>query len=172
MYWLHRPPYLRWAGALLLILGALAFDLSARATVPYPFLGRDIARGELVTADDVDYRPIGAGELPPPAAFGGVASHDLATGDPLVASALTSAPAIPDGWWSVPVPLPGDAVPGTRVRIVIVAPPADVEGVVVAPPAADAFSVAQNGLVALPADSAALAAAAVAEGRATVLLEP
>ena len=47
-----------------------------------------------------------------------VAARDVPAGEPIVPSAVSGATTIPEGWWSVPVPLPATAVPGTPVHLV------------------------------------------------------
>lgn len=75
------------------------------------------------------------------------------------------------------MPLPQGAFPGQTVHLIVLAAeiggiPSAVPGVVVAPaPGRDPLAFeAMPGLVAVPADSAVAAAAAVAEGRIAVIL--
>ena len=49
MYWLQPPPYLRRAGAVLLILGALAWDIRSEATEPFPTAAHPIVAGAKIT---------------------------------------------------------------------------------------------------------------------------
>src|SRR3990172_6525095 len=43
VYWLQPPPYLRWAAATLLVVGALVWDLRGSASAAYPFAAPPIA---------------------------------------------------------------------------------------------------------------------------------
>ena len=58
-----------------------------------------------------------AGLLPPwKEPVTGVASCDVGAGHPLLPGLRKELP-IPAGWWSIPVPLPVAATPGTRLRL-------------------------------------------------------
>ncbi len=63
VYWLPRPPYLRWAAAALLVLGALAWDLRSPAVELRPFASRPVRAGEALDASAVAWREVPAGLL-------------------------------------------------------------------------------------------------------------
>ena len=119
MYWLPRPPYLRWAAAALVILGALAWDLRAPAAELRPFAARPLRAGEALDASAVAWREVPAGLLAAPDLEGAAAAVDLAAGDPLVAAVLGRGAAVPEGWWEVPVAVGAHAAPGDEVMLVI-----------------------------------------------------
>lgn len=173
MYWLPRPPYLRWAGAALLLLGALAWDLRGPALEMRPFAARELAAGEAVDASAVEWREVPAGLLPSTDLSGAVAAVDVAAGDPLVAALLGRRVVVPNGWWEVPVAVGTHAVPGDAVMLVIPDPPATVEGLVVSAQQGDAYSLNYRpAVVAVPAQAAALVASAAAEGSLVAAVAP
>ena len=173
MYWLPRPPYLRWAGAALLLVGALAWDLREPAIELRPFAARPLAAGEAVDASAVEWREVPAGLLPAPDLDGAAAAVDLAAGDPLVDAVLSRAVAVPAGWWEVPVAVGTHAAAGDSVMLVITDPPATVEGLVVSPQQGDAYSLDfRPAVVAVPAEAGALVAAAAAAGSLVAAVAP
>lgn len=172
MLWLHRPPYLRWFAAALLILGAAAFDLSERATVAHPFAANTIERGTPLEGDVIVWRQSPIGLLETPLLTGAVAGRRIEPGEPILPSSLGSAAQVPPGWWSVPMVLPDGVVAGSAVRIVTIDPPMSVDGVVVSVADGRAFAADRTGLVAVPeAATSAVATAAIA-GTATLLISP
>ncbi|MGB9357758.1 MAG: SAF domain-containing protein [Acidimicrobiia bacterium] len=172
MFWLTRPPYLRWAAAAAVVLAALLWDLRDEAEVPYPFTARSIAAGTPIAESMIEWRNLPEGAMALPDLSDPVAARDLPPGEPIVPSAVSGAPVIPDGWWSVPVPLSHRAVPGSRIRLIDALSALEVDGVVVAAGTDDLMSVDTSGLVAVPPDAAATVAIAAAEGTLVVLLEP
>ena len=102
MLWLHRPPYLRWIGAVLLVLGALVLDLSERATVPHPFVAEEVTKGGPISADVVEWRDIPVGLLDAPLIDDAVAARRLMPGEPILVTSIGTPYEVPEGWWSVP----------------------------------------------------------------------
>ena len=103
---------------------------------------------------------------------------DIPAGQPL-SPALVATDSIepPENWWALEVPLPPGALPGGAVRLVLLpglgidGTPEVVDGKVMAGMPEDPLNPGEpTGLVAIPAEAAAPAAAAVADGRAVVLL--
>ena len=170
MFWLTRPPYLRWAAAAAVVLAALLWDLRDEAEAPYPFAVSAIAAGTPITESMVEWRNLPEGALAFPDLSDPVAARDLPAGEPIVPSAVSGAPIVPDGWWSVPVPLSQGAVPGSQVRLIDALSGLEVDGFVVAAGSDDLMSVDTSGLVAVPPDAAAAIAIAAAEGSLVVLL--
>ncbi len=170
MFWLTRPPYLRWVAAAFLVIGALLLDLSGQATVPFPFVTRPIPAGAVVPADSIHYRDVPTGLLPPPGEPGESAMRDLAEGEPLTATAVGAGTPIPSGWWSVEVEMPGHVRQGTPVRLIAIEPSLDVEGVVRSPPETGPFATVGAGLVAVPPEVAGLVGRAAALGVLVVLV--
>jgi len=169
MYWLTRPPYWRWLAAACVVAVAAYMDLSGPPTELYPFVAHGAESGETVV---VEWRPVPSGFLPPPGETTGVAGRALVAGTPLVPGLLRSALSPPADWWAVPTDLPALAAAGSEVLISTQAPNLQVSGIVVAPSAETGFGSSSAGLVAIPLDQAAAVAAALAEGRATILVRP
>lgn len=171
MYWYERPPWLRWAAAAVIVAAALVYEFAPRPEERRPFAARTVAAGTLLTDADIEWRDVPAGLLP-------AADLSLATavalrpGDPIVASVLTAGPSIPEGWWSVPLPLPPEVAPGTAARLITGTAEEWTDGVVISPPVADPYAPTPTGQVAVPEAAAARIAAAAASGDVVVLLEP
>lgn len=168
--WLVRPPYLRYAAAALMILGALWLDLRPTPRVDHPFLAVDVAAGSAIDPDQIEWRPIPPGTLPfvDPA---GLASVNLDAGTPLVPALLTSAPIIPADWFALEMPVPDLSTPGSHVRIVVDSQ-TWTDGIVVATvsDSDDFLSAGRRALIAVPSHAAALVADAARRGSVTVLL--
>lgn len=167
MFWLARPPYVRWAAALALVVTAFALDLAPPATVPHPFAAVDLPAGAEVTEEDVSFREVPAGLLDP-VTLPFVTGRPVAAGAPLLASDRAEGPPVPEGWWSIELPVPAGTGAGTEVRLVTGADD-PVPGIVVAVPAADGFA-EPVALVAVPGDAAVAVAEAAADRRVTVLV--
>lgn len=175
MYWFRRPPYLRWAAAALLLIGAVWLDVRPSDTVSHPYAAVALTEGALIEETMIDWRTIPADVLPDPGNPVGMVSQRVAAGEPLVPSAVSSSRIVPpQGWWTLETRLPQGAHPGQSVHLILLAvgdAPLAVPGIVVAAPANDALAFEDlPGLVAVPAESAAIAAAAVAEDQVAVIL--
>lgn len=170
MYWLQRPPYLRWAAAALLIVGAGWWDLRSSATTQYPFAATEILQGTELDAQAIEWRSVrGFPEPPDPR---GVAAVDIPAGQPLTAAVLGSHVVVPDGWWIVPLDVPG-ALPGDEVLVVITDPQLSVPGMVVALQRGDRFSLDHRpATVAVPGDMAPVVAAASQAGYVVTVVKP
>lgn len=178
MFWLERPPYLRWAAAVVLVALAASAELRRAPTVQHPFLRDQAPAGTELTEALVEWRAVPPGLLPA-VEVAGAAGRLLQAGEPLLPSSLATGVEAPEGWWALSVALPSGTLPGAAVQLVLL--PNDptqsvrvVPGVVMeAGAGGDAFAVdAQLGTVAVPPEAAAAAAVAAAEGRLTVLVEP
>jgi hypothetical protein len=173
VYWLPRPPYLRWAAAAVVVLGALVWDLRAPAVELRPFAARPLRAGEAVDATAVAWRQVPAGLLPDTSLDGAAAAVDLAAGDPLVAPVLRTGVAVPEGWWEVAVAVGAHAAAGDRVMLVLTEPPVTISGMVVSPQQGDSYSLDfRPALVAVPGEAAALVAAAAAAGTLVTAVAP
>jgi hypothetical protein len=173
VYWLPRPPYLRWAAAALLVLGAFAWDQRSPATELRPFAARALTAGEAIEASAVAWRQVPAGLLPSPDLSSATAAVDLAAGDPLVAGVLRRGAAIPEGWWEIPVAIGAHADAGDEVMLVILDPPASITGLVVTPQQGDAYSLDYRpAVVAVPGEEAARVATAAAAGTLVAAVAP
>jgi len=172
MFWLRKPPYVRWAAAGLILIAALLWDLRNAATEPYPFAGRDLGAGEVIQPGDVEWRDLPAGALPDADLEGRTAIVPIRRGEPLTPPLLSSEPEYPDDWWAVPVAISATAVPGSTVRLVVLDPPMTVDGIVSRAGTDDPFSLGAAGLVAVPAEVAAQVAGAAIGGNLVVLERP
>ncbi len=168
MYWLQPPPYLRWAAAALLVVGAFLWDLRGSDTAPHPFAARPISAGTRLGASDVVWRRLPAGAFVVPDLTAAVAAVDLEGGEPISAAVLAGPIVVPDGWWAIPIDVSSHAGPGDEVLLVIVDPPLTLSGIVIEPQVGDATSLDHRpALVAVPGSQAPLVAAA-AEARLLV----
>lgn len=167
MFWLARPPYVRWAIATLVLVTGLVVELLPEATLPHPFATVPVAVGAAVDDSVVEWRDVPAGlfdsvELPL------TATRPLAPGDPVLRAdpVATDTAGIPADWWGIELPLPLGARPGMRVRVVtdlVVA-----TGVIVESREGDFGE--RTGLVALPDGPASEVAAAALGGTVAVLI--
>lgn len=169
--WMGRPPYLRWSLSVVIVLAALLVEAHDPPTELRPFARDEISPGDAITAS-VEWRDVPAGLLPPVETTAAVAGSPIAAGEPILPSALTPVRSVPDDWWAVPVALPASADVGTAVRLVLLDPPASVDGIVVAAGGTDAYSLADAGLVAVPPSMAEAVARAAAAGALTLLVGP
>lgn len=173
MFWLSRPPYLRWIAGSLLIVGSLVAELWPSATVPHPFAAREIAAGEEISPLDVTWVEVPR-DLLPIVELPIVAGRKLLAGDPILPSSASPEGSIPSGWWAVEMPVPASATRGQQVRVVVAsdvyeAPPFESVGIVIETLAGDAFG-QPVGLVALPENATSTIALGLVEGRVIVLL--
>ena len=169
MLWLARPPYLRWAAMVLVVVVALVVDLRDQRSELRPFASRDIARGAPVDGA-VEWRAVAADGWRAVEVAGTVAATDIRRGDPVTASSLSRASVPPEHWWSIELDLPKGAAAGRPARIVVADPPLSVDGIVGSVSDGGAFAATTSGLIAVPPDTADAVARAAAVGRARVLL--
>jgi SHS2 domain-containing protein len=161
VYWLQRPPYLRWAAAGSLVLAAFLWDLARAGTVPYPFAARDIAAGSPIDASSVRWRSMPGGLAEAPDLAGTSALVPIPAGEPITAATVGTPPRVPDGWWAVPIDLAPGVAPGDEVLLVVSDPPLTVPGIVVSPGSGDRYGLdARPASVAVPGEAAAVVAAA------------
>jgi hypothetical protein len=154
------------------VVAAFVWDLRGRSDVPFPFAGRTVGVGEAIGEDAIEWHAVPRGLMSQPDLTAAVAARDIEEGEPITTAAIGSGPIIPEGWWSVPVVLPAAAVPGRAVRLVLTAPPRDVDGIVVAAGRDDLLGGSGTGLVAVPAEAARPVAIAALDGMLVVLVEP
>jgi hypothetical protein len=144
----------------LLVAFALWIEVRPDPTVEHPFTIGPIEKGEVVTADGLEMRPVPRDVFEPVDPVGQIALRALPAGAPLTAADLGSIDqTVPQGWWVVPVDIPGPAAPGERVRLVIVDSGAVVEGVVAWVSDQDPYLEAPDGVAVADADAAQVAAA-------------
>ncbi|MEK7252278.1 MAG: SAF domain-containing protein, partial [Actinomycetota bacterium] len=168
VYWLQPPPYLRWAAAAVLVVGAFLWDLRGAAAEPHPFAARAISAGARLGADDIVWRRLPEGAFTVPDLSTAVAAVDLEAGEPISAAVLAGPIVVPDGWWAIPIDVSSHAGPGDEVLLIVVDPPLTLSGIVIEPQVGDATSLDHRpALVAVPGSQAPLVAAA-AEARLLV----
>lgn len=173
MYWLQRPPYLRWAAAALLLLGAAAWELRPRSTELHPYLIEPVESGDVIGEEAIEWREIPAGILPAPDLSSPVAAAPLPAGTPLLDPLLARPTLVPEGWWTVPVSVGEHARPGDVVLLIVVDPPSSVTGTVIEAQSGDPYSLDYRpAAVAVPADAAPLVAAAAREGLLVAAVRP
>jgi hypothetical protein len=165
--WLERPPYLRWLAAAVLVTVAAWVELGPEPTMPVWFATDAIPAGTALTPDRFTRREV-AWVGSAPARPEGVASVDIAAGDPLVPS-LRAEVVVPAGWMAVAAPLPPDAVTGSDATLVILPgvagqAAAAVPALVLRPAGDDAFGNG-SGTVAVPPDRVTEVLVAAADDR-------
>lgn len=169
MYWLTRPPILRYLAAFLLVSFGLFLEVRPQPMDRHPFAAAALPPGATITEHDVEFRDVAAGLLPP-ISLPAVARVGIEAGDPLTTTLLArSGQVAPDGWWSLEISVPDLAVPGMDVLLVSPGSPG-VIGVVVSVRPGDDFGGGPMGLVAIPPESAEAVATAFAENRLVPLL--
>ena len=170
MLLLSRPPSLRGAAATLVVLAAIVWDLSNRATEPFPFAASTIPRGTALSEADIEWRDVGAGTLAMPDIGGGHAAVDIASGDPITRTVTVDRAPVPHDWWAVPIDLPLGLATGSPVRLLLPSGVA-VDGVVSIPAVDDVFA-GSSGAVAVDPNHVGEVASAAAAGLLTVLITP
>jgi len=172
VFWLTRPPYLRWAAAVVIVVAAFAWDMRGRAEVLYPFASNPISAGSPIVDSEVEWRSVPADVMASPDLSDPVATRNIEEGEPIVPSAVSGEAAIPDGWWAVPLALPASATAGSQVWLVGTASGLETEGIVVAAGSNDLLSYDAMGMVAVPPEVATAVAVESNEGSLVVLVDP
>lgn len=154
---MRRPPYLRWITAALLLTVGLMIEFREGPTEQYPFAAATISAGAPVDSS-VDWRTVPSGLLPEwNNTVGGIAKTEIAAGDPLLPSAAATF-SVPRDWWTLAIPLPTTAPPGTPIRLVLDDAGTVVEGVLLEVGIENGFEMI--GMVAFaPSDASRVAAA-------------
>lgn len=173
MYWLQPPPYLRRAGAVLLIVGAIIWDLQAAATKPYPIAARPIAIGAPLTPDAVAWIDLPSDLIPTPNLSDATAARNIGVGEPLTSALLAGPVSAPPGWWTVPIEIGTLSAPGDEVMLVIVNPPLETSGLVITAQIGDPYTTDfRPAAVAVPPERAPVIAAAEREGILITAVRP
>lgn len=172
MFWLARPPYLRWVAIGAMIAVAVAVDLGDRRLERAPFAARDIARGDAVRETSIRWRDVPVGLMSTDVPNDAVAVRDIAEGEPITAGAVTGHRPPPDGWWTLELEVPDAATGGRRARVVVSDPLLAADAIVVSVSSGGRFGSGATGLVAVPPDVADQIARAATQGRVAVLLAP
>jgi hypothetical protein len=169
--WLSRPPFLRWFAAGAIVLAALAWDLSKRQSEPFPFAAAAISSGTAITEDLIEWKPLPEGSIRAPLLSGVSATADIEPGDPLTESVLSQTMQLPEGWWSIPIDIPGGVPVGASVRVVLPDGSA-ATGIVTHPATNDGFGVPSPGTVGFPQAIADTVAQIASTGSLVILVEP
>lgn len=165
MFWLTRPPYLRWAAACVIVVGSLWVELRPTDTVRHPFAVAVIDVGDVIDHSVVEWRDVPVGLLAP-VHLPATSDRSVAAGEPILSSSATTDVGIPAGWWALELSLPIGARPGSPVRIVAATGVSD--GLVIE--VRDGDFGESTGLVAVPESAAEGVATAAADHGLTVLL--
>ena len=167
MFWLSRPPYLRWTLACLVLVGGIALELRPQATAPHPFAVETISIGEQIDESRVRWRDVPTG-LFLPVDLPVTATRRIETGEPVLAAASDKpeGSAIPNGWWALELDVPNGTRAGMTVRIVTHSGTAD--GIIIEVSSGDFGE--RTGLVAIPDDRASVVATAMLDSTVAVLI--
>ena len=150
-----------------LVFGAALAEFWPTDEVAYPFTSSPVEAGQV---PQVEWRMLPAGAYPRVPLDGLVASHAIAAGEPLAASDLRVAIAVPEGWWALALEVPFPLVPGVATRLVL-GGDAVVSGIVVASDNENSFG-GPSALIAVPGEEASAVAAAATARQITVLVAP
>ena len=175
MYTFSRPPLLRYASAVLLVLVSLWWDARAAPTELRPFARSEIAAGTPLTPQLFDQVSVPIGLLPA-VAIEGSASAQMSEGDPLTHGAIGHQ-SPPSGWWTVEMELPSGASIGAEIQIALLGtnptqPTKTVPGIVISPGGEGTSFQPDPGLVAVPERWVADVAASLSQNRTVVFLGP
>lgn len=162
-----RPPYLRWFIIGALVVGSLAYDARAPETELYPLTSRHLSAGTVLTGEDISYRAVPTGVLPPPGDLVGKPIRlSLAAGVPLGEWLLEPSPSAPPDTWAIDLSIPSHVGVGDPIRVVWSSG--------LETRFTDAFAIRSgiDGSAAIPSQLAAEVADAVRRGQVTVLTQP
>ena len=166
MFWLTRPPYLRWTLAVVIVVAGLVIELRPGDTVSHPFAIQTIDAGGVIDETVVEWKEVPHGLLAPvsPPA---TAHRQIPAGEPIPsATAAGDNLGIPPGWWGLEVDLPAGARSGMSVRLIGGFGMAS--GMVVEVREGDFGE--RSGLVAVPEESAHAVAVAAMDSALAVLV--
>lgn len=171
MFWLAKPPYFRRALAVLILLIAVGWEFRPTPTDVRPYLAREVKAGAPLVDEDIEWRQVPIGFLPEHASPSGLFLIDMERGAPLIPAVLGEARPLPQGWWSLEVPVPEGTAAGVEVRLVVDVrnAPRAIPGIVVRLIGADSFE-GTTALVAVPEAEVGAAAAALADGSLQTLV--
>ncbi|MGH8950995.1 MAG: hypothetical protein ACRDX9_06195 [Acidimicrobiia bacterium] len=171
MIWLQSPPWGRWAAALLIAAGAIWIEFRPEPTTTHPFAVQDIAPGTIIDETNTETRPVPMGTFAP-VELGLAALGPVLADEPVLASGLGQpSEVVPEGWWSLEMPLPRGARSGDAAQIVLLDNDQVASGIVVESAVDDPLGSGQ-GLVAVEPERAPDVARAAGEGRAVVMIAP
>jgi hypothetical protein len=166
-----RPPYLRRAAAVFVLVAAVAIEFRPSPTRSLPVAVSDLPAGSSITAADVIMVEVSGGPVTT-VSFPAALVRDVRAGDPITATDVDEDPiGVPDGWLAVELEVPESASRGTQVVAVL---PLDVlarpvRGVVTEPPGPSDFDT-HTALVAFAREDAVAVARGITERSVTVLL--
>jgi Flp pilus assembly protein CpaB len=175
VYWLQPPSVVRRAAAVLLVVGAIAWDLNEGATETVPVAAGPIDAGATIETSDIAWIEAPADLIPHPDRdpAGSVAAVPISTGDPFIDAVLSGPVTVPSGWWTVPIAIGTLAAPGDEVMLVVADPPVSVIGRVIKTQVGDTFDLGHRpAAVAVPPDAAPIIAAAAQQGLLVTAVRP
>jgi hypothetical protein len=171
MIWLQSPPWGRWAVAALIAAVAIWIEFRPETMIPHPFALEEIAAGTAVDESNTETRMVPSGTFTS-VELGQTARSTIRAGDPVLGSQLGEEGwSVPEGWWSLEMPLPPGARQGDAARIVLLDTDVVAQGIVVEDTGEDPLG-SGTGMVAVEAGRAADVARAAGEGRAVVMIAP
>ncbi len=118
MFWLSRPPYLRWGLAVAVAALGIWAEVTPDPGTLHPFAAESLPAGTLVTAELVEMRMVPDGLLDPVALPARV-RVPVEADRPLLAPALDEERTIPVGWWTISLQVPSAGAAGSAVRLVV-----------------------------------------------------
>ena len=169
MFWLERPPWVKWLAVGAFSLFALWMEIRPEPLVEHPFATVDIGVGEPIGSHNTELVPIPDGLLEPPSP-GSHALGPIPSGSPILAGLTGEKDSVmPSGWWIVAMDVPERAAVGDRVKIVLLDGGELIDGVVSSSGFSDGLDFAKGGVAVAPESAQRVASAAV-DGRVSVLL--
>lgn len=167
MFWLSRPPYVRWTLAAIIVITGLMMEITPESTMPHPFAVADLAVGDTIDDTVVVWRDVPK-DLFDPVVLPTTAPRPFQVGDPVLIGddSATGNNGIPEGWWGVEVDVPAGARSGMSVKLVTGG--AAVDGIVI--DVTDGDYGERTGLIAVPGDAAESVAAAALDTSVMVLI--
>lgn len=119
VYWMSRPPYVRWAAAGMILIIGVVNEFRPATTIPVPVARSDLAVGSLVEEEAVawfDGSPDLFDEISLPIRLG----RSVRAGDPITAADFPSeADRAPADWWRIALPVPTATAAGSEVLAVV-----------------------------------------------------
>jgi hypothetical protein len=152
VFWLSRPPYLRWGLAATLVAVGLWTELAPEPGTLHPFARDTLPAGALITEDLVEMRVVPEG-LFDPVHLPARTRVPVPAGRPLISHGLERDRPTPDGWWTFALPVPPGGTAGSPVRLVVDdgASAATFDGILVSSSPGDYGGT--EGVVAVPEDA-------------------
>lgn len=174
MYWFQRPPYARIAVAIALLSAALWSEFRPPASEPHLVAISDIPAGTALTDELFSTTLLPIGSLPLVSAAG-TTQTAIGAGEVLRPSDIaTDSVDVPQGWWTIVIPLEQAAMPGDQALLILnLDTELVIEGIVVrsGEDRSNAFGFSEStAVVAVPPEAAGPVAQAVANHQIVALV--